>query len=274
MSLRACPQSSGKQESGSPGDKIGARHSLLHAALAVAIAGATGAIFLLPAWLGATILTVVLGAALVTSNRPVVGVAGVFLATVGLAKLPYAGTWPLPGAIALLGFGALAWIAPSWRSQWRWLERGRLDRRVFVAVLASVAVASTALLVWYLALRPDVSDIRSTMLPAWPVWTLVLGGIAFSMVNAAVEEALYRGLLLAALDRCLTSGIAALILQAAAFGLLHVHGFPRGAAGVGLAAVYGLMMGYLRRATGGMVAPWLGHVLTDVAIVTILVLLP
>jgi hypothetical protein len=141
-------------------------------------------------------------------------------------------------------------------------------------VVASVLVSGAALVVWYLALRPDVSDIRVQMLPPYPAWALILGGVGFSMVNAAVEEGLCRGLLLDALDHSVGNGAAALLLQAAAFGLLHVHGFPRGAVGVVLAAIYGVMMGMLRRQAGGMLAPWLGHVATDVTIVSILVLLP
>jgi hypothetical protein len=36
--------------------------------------------------------------------------------------------------------------------------------------------------------------------------------------------------------------------------------------GVGLATIYGLMMGVVRRRSGGLLAPWIAHVLTDVVI--------
>jgi membrane protease YdiL (CAAX protease family) len=64
--------------------------------------------------------------------------------------------------------------------------------------------------------------------------------------------------------------IAGLVLQAVAFGALHVTGFPRGWVGVALATIYGLMMGAVRRRSGGMLAPWIAHVLTDVVIVGII----
>jgi hypothetical protein len=38
---------------------------------------------------------------------------------------------------------------------------------------------------------------------------------------------------------------------------------------VGLACIYGEMMGLLRRKSYGMLAPWLGHVLTDIVIASI-----
>lgn len=60
------------------------------------------------------------------------------------------------------------------------------------------------------------------------------------MVNAAVEEGAYRGVILHALDSSLGPGFAALLLQALAFGAIHIRGFPRGWVGVGLACIYGL----------------------------------
>jgi LmbE family N-acetylglucosaminyl deacetylase len=85
----------------------------------------------------------------------------------------------------------------------------------------------------------------------------IAGGLIFSMVNAAVEEGAYRGVLMHGLDSALGRGPAALVLQALAFRALHVQGFPRGALGVGLASIFGLLMGIIRRRADGMLAPWL-----------------
>lgn len=93
------------------------------------------------------------------------------------------------------------------------------------------------------------------------------------MVNAAVEEGAYRGVLLHALDSSIGPGIWALLLQAVAFGTIHIGGFPRGWIGVGLACIYGLFMGVIRRRAGGMFAPWIAHVFTDIVIAGILLLL-
>ncbi len=91
--------------------------------------------------------------------------------------------------------------------------------------------------------------------------------MVFALLNAAIEEAAYRGVVLASLDVALGPGVAAIVVQAMAFGALHAHGgFPRGAAGVGLACLYGLALGALRRRAGGLLAPWIAHVLTDLVI--------
>ena len=86
--------------------------------------------------------------------------------------------------------------------------------------------------------------------PPLPVGLLIAGGLIFSMANAAVEEGAYRGVILHALDRSLGPGFAALLLQALAFGAIHIRGFPRGWLGVGLACIYGLLMGVIRRCAG------------------------
>ena len=244
------------------------------AALALATTATIGALSFLPDWLGALLLGPLIIVAILLRDRSMAVVAGLFLIVAGFDVLPFVTWWPVQPAFALVCLAAMAWIRPSWRSEWQWLKRGRVDAPIIGLIVASVIIAGVALLAWYLVLTPDVSDLREAMFPPYPAWVLVLGGIGFAAVNAAVEEALFRGILLGALDRTLKSPIAALLLQAAAFGLMHINGFPRGAVGVGLAAIYGLMMGMLRRRSNGMLAPWLGHVATDLTIVSILAFLP
>jgi membrane protease YdiL (CAAX protease family) len=129
------------------------------------------------------------------------------------------------------------------------------------------------LLVWYRLLHPDVADILKLFVPALPLGLLIAGGLIFSMVNAAVEEGAYRGVIFHALDTSLGTGFAALLLQALAFGAIHIRGFPRGWLGVGLACIYGLFMGVIRRRAAGMFAPWIAHVFTDLVIVAILLVM-
>lgn len=89
-------------------------------------------------------------------------------------------------------------------------------------------------------------------------------------MNGALEEVAYRGLLEGALDAALGTGTASVVLQAIAFGALHVAGFPQGAAGVLLATLFGVMMALVRRQSRGLLAPWLAHILVDTTIGTIL----
>jgi hypothetical protein len=98
---------------------------------------------------------------------------------------------------------------------------------------------------------------------------LIVGGASFAVVNAALEELAYRGVMLEALRATLPTTPAVLI-QAAAFGAIHIEGFPRGIAGVVLAMGFGCLMALIRLRAGGMMGPWIGHVLTDAVIVGLL----
>jgi membrane protease YdiL (CAAX protease family) len=178
----------------------------------------------------------------------------------------------------VLGVGLLvyAWIIRqvAWlQGAATWMRKGSFGGDVRLMIMACSVVAAMALGAWYALFRPDVDDIVAAYVPAAPVGLLVIGGLMFSMINAAVEEGAYRGVIQHGLESTLGFGMAALALQAIAFGALHINGFPRGWVGVGLATIYGLMMGVVRRRSGGMLAPWLAHVLIDIVIAGIIVTL-
>lgn len=188
--------------------------------------------------------------------------------SVGLGALgPLQGTWPLPAVLALIAYGLLA--ARTRALTLDWLVRGRLDRGLAGIIALFVASSSAALIAWFLAMDPDVSDIVARV-PRVSLPLLALAGLGFSMVNAFAEELLFRGAMMHALEAALGRGRAALLIQAAVFGLLHIEGFPRGAIGVVLASIYGLMMGIVRQRSGGLLAPWAAHVFADITIFAIL----
>ena len=81
---------------------------------------------------------------------------------------------------------------------------------------------------------------------------LLLLGIGFALVNAALEESIYRGILMQALDAVFGPGVFSVVLQAIVFGLAHIQGVPDGWTGVGLATAYGAMLGLIRRRALGM----------------------
>ena len=191
-------------------------------------------------------------------------------------------------ALALAGFGpqqvvfglafaiyAMVALRVSWfREATRWFTVGRLDRRIMAVGVTFAAVSGATLLVWYVTARPDLADLVHTFIPNWPLWLLIPAALVFSLLNAAVEEAAYRGVVLGALDTARVTAPAVLTLQAIAFAALHFRaGFPRGLVGLGLTFVYGLLLGELRRRAGGLAAPFITHVLTDVVIVTIVLAL-
>ena len=181
--------------------------------------------------------------------------------------------FPVVLALGLLGYAGVVHGVPWLRGTATWVRWGSFDARVCLLSVGAWLVAAVALLIWYLLLHPNITNIVKAYVPALPLGLLMAGGLIFAMLNAAVEEAAYRGVFLHALDRSLGPGFAALLLQAAAFGAIHIRGFPRGWLGVGLALIFGLFMGFIRRRAGGMFAPWIAHVFTDVVIAGIVLFL-
>jgi membrane protease YdiL (CAAX protease family) len=205
-------------------------------------------------------------------TRRVVGAVSLGVLFLTCFALLIAGLGPqqLVFVLAFAVYGIVVSRVPWLGDATRWLTVGRVELRILAAGVAFAVVSAVALLVWYVIARPDLSDLVKTFAPDWPLSLLAPAAFVLALVNAAVEEAAYRGVVLDALDRALGTSVAALLLQAVAFAALHFQsGFPRGLVGLGLTFIYGLALGMLRRAAGGLMVPFLTHVLTDVAIFTI-----
>lgn len=105
---------------------------------------------------------------------------------------------------------------------------------------------------------------------------LVFGVPAFAFFNALAEEGIYRGVLQGSLERAFGEGAPPVIIlatQATAYAAAHYRGgFPNGASGYLMTLAYGILLGYLRRRTNGMLSPCLAHFAADLVIGYILVL--
>jgi membrane protease YdiL (CAAX protease family) len=178
--------------------------------------------------------------------------------------------WPLYKVAPLVVYAGVVGVSHNLRKSVLWIRPGRLGIDIWLLVSLVVVVSGASLLVWNLICRPDLGPSRANM-PSMPLWLLPLAGVVFALVNAAVEEAIFRGIFLQALDSAVGVGIISLVIQAVIFGWLHYSevGFPKGLVGVAMAIVYGLLLGYLRYRSRGMLAPWLAHVGTDIAVFTI-----
>lgn len=212
-----------------------------------------------------------------------VGIFSVACVVLGIAGI---GPQQVVFSVAFVISAVIVWRVSWLRGATRWLQRGTLDEKLVAFAVGIAVLSGLTLLAWYAITRPNLADVLETYVPDQPLWLLVPGALLFSMLNAAIEEGAYRGLLLGALDATLgraearlhgeraKTGPIPVLLQAIAFGALHLQGgFPRGAVGVGLAFVYGILLGVLRRRAGGLLAPWTAHVLTDLAIAGILLAL-
>jgi membrane protease YdiL (CAAX protease family) len=58
------------------------------------------------------------------------------------------------------------------------------------------------------------------------------------------------------------------VIQAALFGAMHYPkgAIPNGFVGLGLTFVYGIALGVVRYRSEGLLAPWIAHTITDIAV--------
>jgi membrane protease YdiL (CAAX protease family) len=180
---------------------------------------------------------------------------------------PALSKWPLYKVTPLIVYGVVVGISKHLRKSVLWIRPGRLGVDIWLLVALFVLISSGALMAWKAVGRPDLGPCRANI-PAMPLWLLPFAGVAFALINSAVEEAIFRGILLQALDSAVGAGIISLVIQAVFFGWMHYSevGCPKGLSGVAMASAYGLLLGYLRYRSRGMLAPWLAHAGTDIGV--------
>lgn len=151
-----------------------------------------------------------------------------------------------------------------------WVTRGKPTLGTMWLSLATVVLSAASLTVWAVAVQPQppqyLRDIQRL-----PAGVAVLGIVAFSLVNAVWEEMLFRGVLLTELES-VWGFKPAVVLQSVLFGAAHFGGFPSGLVGVIMAGTWGLVLGFLRRKSGGLLNPYLVHVAADSVIAALAVL--
>jgi membrane protease YdiL (CAAX protease family) len=118
-------------------------------------------------------------------------------------------------------------------------------------------------------MKPDVHALAAR-LPRTLLGSAVLAGACFSLMNALLEEIFFRGVTYDALESQ-WGWRTAVIISGALFGAFHIAGYPPGPLGAVMAGVYGIMLGWLRRRTGGLLWPTIAHVVADATIFVILV---
>jgi membrane protease YdiL (CAAX protease family) len=177
--------------------------------------------------------------------------------------------WPLYMVVPLaIYFVVVSLIPPLWRTC-RWFALGRVNGPAAGATIGIIQVSSSALVLYQAAAQPDVTPLVSR-LPLAGLGNTLLAGACFAVLNALLEELIFRGILYDAVAAQWGWG-AAVGATAVAFGVGHVNGYPPGWLGSVLAGIYGVMLGLLRWYTRGLVLPVVAHVFADATIYIILV---
>lgn len=187
------------------------------------------------------------------------------------AFVPLFQTWPFSILIPLLFYGILAGVVPQLRSSSGWIHRGRLSQDVIILIIVTVVVSSLSLIAWVILAEPDIGH-HLALVPELPLWAYPFAGLGFAVFNAAMEEAVFRGIIMETVDSALGPGRLSVGIQAVPFAALHyLAGFPNGVSGFFMVLIYGAMLGIIRRVSKGMLAPFIAHVMADITIFSILI---
>ena len=187
----------------------------------------------------------------------------------GIGLVPGVGLWPVGPLIALLLTAGISWRAGRF-SRWReWLRVGHIDKLAWLTVAAVAVVSIGGLLSWQRLFQGQLPDSYQQLAESVPWPAAVAGGLGFMILNGAIEDSIFFGVLLTPLLRYFPHRWAILLI-ALAFGTAHLHGVPNGLAGVVLAGAWAVMLAYLRTRTTGMLATYLAHVVADTTIIAML----
>jgi membrane protease YdiL (CAAX protease family) len=173
---------------------------------------------------------------------------------------PLSAAWPLSGLFAIGVYAAVVRRTKLLRTSSGWVRKGRPTRTDLLLSVVLGLLTFVAVMAWVWLVKPDLSGQAAGIPDA--LWFMVVTGVVFAVVNSFVEEVIYRGVFMYALEAALGTW-PAFVLQAVFFGLLHLQGFPSGPYGMLLAGVVGLVLGFLRLRTHGMLAPWLTHAVAN-----------
>ena len=187
-----------------------------------------------------------------------------FLAS--LLTLPWPAAFIAPIAVYLF----IIMLSFNMRNEISWLSFGRINKTTIYLMIPTILISSTALVLWVYFLKPDLTDLKN-MVPGSSVPKIIIIGFLFSIFNSIWEEIILKGILWNGLENIFTSVLLINISQAVLFGVMHLNGFPRGITGAVLAGIYGLLIGFIRKSSGGLLAPIVTHFFADATIFGILI---
>ena len=209
--------------------------------------------------------------ALLHSREPQV-FAGLLLACFMLLFWRFSGKlffWPMHLLLPLAGAVVLVGVLTS--QQKGILRRvgalfplGALNKDNTLFAVSICACSIIGLYFWQLLANANLSAYKA-MIPDGALLPVLMAGLGFSLINASLEEAIWRGVFLDCLMRLSNFPTAALV-SSFSFGLAHANGVPSGNLGIVLSFIFGLLLCELKRRSQGLLLPVCAHILTNVFI--------
>jgi uncharacterized protein len=186
----------------------------------------------------------------------------------GAMLIPALRRWPWLWIVPLAGYFLILVFLPPLRGSMTWFRPGKVSGVSIVAAIGIMAMTSVALIAFNAIAKPDLSNYRAA-LSLEKFGGVITAGVIFTVVNATLEELVFRGVLFDAI-RSQWNVWVTLIATSVLFGLGHLHGYPPGLWGACLAVVFGFVVGLLRVWTNGLALPIVAHMGADATIYCLL----
>ena len=180
--------------------------------------------------------------------------------------------WPIAFIFPIVVYLPLVLLNNKYKNEIQWLKTGNIDKTTIMIMIPVIILSSTVLILWVFLCKPDLTDIMK-MVPAESVIVIIIIGILFSVFNSMWEEIILKGILWNGLELFISNIIVINLFQAVLFGVMHYNGFPRGVVGAVLAGVYGLLIGFIRKYSKGLLAPIITHFFADATIFALIIFL-
>ena len=190
--------------------------------------------------------------------------AALLIVSAGFPSLP----WPWYPVLPVLVYGGIVLVVGPLRRTAPKLAVGRIGGWPLVCATILALTTASVLVGFQAVIRPELKDLAAK-LRVDRFGSLLLAGVCFSVVNAAIEELIFRGILWDLVSDEWNKGMA-LGVTAVLFGVGHLQGYPPGPIGACMAGLYGVMLGTLRWWTGGLGLATACHVGADATIFCIL----
>src|SRR4029434_9005458 len=94
---------------------------------------------------------------------------------------------PVILACGLLGYAGVVRIVSWLRRTATWARWGSFDASIRLLCVVACLLSAPALLSWYLFLHPNIPHFVKAYVPALPLGLLIVGGLIWAMLNAAIE---------------------------------------------------------------------------------------
>lgn len=217
-------------------------------------------------WLSFRAYILILPVAVISRSLYAMHLNLLFLSICIIKYFPHIALFPFTYLTAFVLYAYTIFLIKELRHSIGWLRLGRFTSTVWLLILGTIVISCLALVLWVHFLSPDLSRYKS-LIPNTSLSMTLLFGFGFCTFNAAVEEIIWRGVMMEALDSAFGPGLLAMLIQALSFAVAHYRGgFPNGLTGSAMVFVYGIMLGIIRRNSKGIAACWLAHSAADFTI--------